>query len=142
VVFDLFGTGNKVQTGWISAEDGFLVIDNNENGEVDDINDLFGGSVGEGFAKLETFDSNKDGTVDAQDKLFNQLKIWQDSNSNGITDQGELQSLSAHGISSLNVNYTNQFTMDAQGNVLGEVSNATTNEGKSLDMIDIYFQVK
>ncbi len=141
VKFDILNTGKKVNTGWLSGEDGFLAIDKNKNGQIDDRSELFGGtSVGEGFAKLESFDSNSDGIVNAQDALFNELKLWQDANQNGITDNGELVSLGSAGITDLLTSYTNVFSTDAQGNIHGEHSTAMMN-GQAIDMVDVYFKV-
>lgn len=141
VQFDLLNTGTKVNTGWLSGEDAFLAIDSNGNGQIDDRSELFGGGVGEGFAKLASFDSNGDGWVDALDARFSELLVWQDANQNAITEDGELRSLAATGISRLNLSYTSPFTLDAQGNILGETSVAQTITGKELAMVDVYFQV-
>jgi serine-aspartate repeat-containing protein C/D/E len=141
VKFDMLNTGEKVSTGWISSADGLLAIDTNGNGKIDNRSELFGGGVGEGFAKLGSFDSNGDGFVTAADADFGKLKVWQDKNSNGITDNNELFSLSDVGIASLKVAHNSTFTLDAQQNILGESSVATTNNGKNLDMVDVYFQI-
>lgn len=142
VKFDLLNTGVGVNTGWLSGEDAFLAIDNNGNGQIDDSSELFGGAVGEGFDKLTTFDSNSDGFVNANDALFGELKVWQDANENGITDDGELNSLESTGIASLNTAYTNLFNTDAQGNIHGEHSSAVLDNGSTIDMVDVYFQVE
>ncbi|MES2626792.1 MAG: SdrD B-like domain-containing protein, partial [Pseudomonadota bacterium] len=87
--FDLFGNGTAVASGWISEEDGFLAVDSNSNGSIDDISELFGGlNKGDGFARLSSFDSNSDGLVNANDANFGSLLIWQDSNGNHQTDDG------------------------------------------------------
>jgi Ca2+-binding RTX toxin-like protein len=142
VKFDLLNTGEKVSTGWLSGQDGFLAVDANGNGQIDNRNELFGGGVGEGFAELATFDSDGNGLVNSSDSLFGSLSIWQDANENGVTDQGELQSLASYGVAALNTSYSNAFTTDAQGNVLGETSSAITTSGKSLDLVDVYFKVQ
>ena len=91
--FDLLNTGNAIRSGWISKEDAFLAIDSNGNGKIDDRSELFGGEVGEGFAKLASFDSNGDGSVDKNDQRFAELRLWQDRDSDHETDIGELASL-------------------------------------------------
>ena len=139
VEFDLLNSGVKVQTGWISGEDALLAVDSNGNGEIDSRSELFGGTIGDGFGKLASYDSNDDGFVDASDANFGELKVWQDANEDGITDEGELVALEAKGITSLTTEYTNVFTPDAQGNVFGEQSTAIAN-GKTIDMVDVYFQ--
>ncbi|MEM9219128.1 MAG: SdrD B-like domain-containing protein, partial [Cyanobacteria bacterium P01_F01_bin.150] len=140
VKFDLLNTGEAVNTGWISGNDGFLAIDNNGDGVISDRSELFGGGVGDGFAKLASFDSNGDALVNEADAQFGALKLWQDANENGVTDQGELVSLASVGITDLSTDYTNVFKADAQGNIHGEVSTAVKN-GNSIEMTDVYFQV-
>jgi serine-aspartate repeat-containing protein C/D/E len=140
--FDLLGSGKAIQSGWLSGSDGFLAIDSNGNGAIDNISELFGGaSKGSGFAKLASYDSNSDGVVDAADAQFASLLIWQDANSNGKTDAGELVSLTAAGVSSLTVAYTELPFLDANNNLHLERSSVTLSNGKTADMTDVYFNV-
>ena len=142
VQFDLLNTGSQVNTGWLSGEDAFLATDDNGNGIIDDRSELFGGAVGEGFAELATFDSNGDAQVNALDDRFSELLVWQDANENGLTDAGELISLESAGIASISTEYTDVFSTDAQGNILGEFSTATRTDGSALEVVDAYFQVE
>lgn len=140
--FDLLGNGHAIQSGWVSGDDGFLAIDSNNNGRIDNINELFGGAEkGSGFAKLANFDSNGDGFVDAHDDQFAELRIWRDANSDGVTDAGELLSMSVAGVTSLTVHYTELPFLDANNNLHLERSSATLASGKSVDMTDVYFNV-
>ncbi|MYM26026.1 hypothetical protein GTP46_25690 [Duganella sp. FT135W] len=140
--FDLLGTGKAIQTGWLSKGDGFLAIDSNGNGKIDSINELFGGvSKGAGFAKLATYDSNGDGVIDAKDVDFTKLVIWQDANSDGKTDAGELISLAQAGITSLKVAHTELPFLDENNNLHLERSSVTLSNGKAADMTDVYFDV-
>ncbi len=140
--FDLLGTGKGIQSGWLSAEDGFLVVDRNGNGRVDDISEMFGGSSkGDGFSKLAGFDSNGDGVVDARDADFAQLKVWQDVNGNHQTDAGELLSLTDAGLVGLSVGYAELPFLDAQGNLHLERSSASLANGGVVDMTDVYFGI-
>ena len=138
--FDLLGTGQAVHSGWLSSGDAFLAIDNNGNGVIDDISELFGGNVGQGFAKLASFDTDGNGLVDANDADFAKLLVWQDLNGNHATDAGELRTLSDVGLTSLATSYT-MAPEDQLGNVLGERSVATLADGRQIDMIDVYFNV-
>ncbi len=141
VMFDMRNTGTAINTGWLSGEDAFLAIDNNGDGLISSRAELFGGAtVGAGFAKLESFDSNGDGLVNEADDMFTEIRLWQDSNENGFTDEGELTSLTSAGITDLSTDYTNVFSADAQGNVHGEHSTAKRH-GSTIDMVDVYFQV-
>jgi len=78
VHFDNDGNGFSELTGWIDSNDGLLVIDKNNNGKIDNGNELFGnntlladGSTAtNGFLALATYDTNKDGKIDASDTQF------------------------------------------------------------------------
>jgi len=111
VHFDNDGNGFSELTGWIDSNDGLLVIDKNNNGKIDNGNELFGnntlladGSTAtNGFLALATYDTNKDGKIDASDTQFSDLRVWKDSNSNGKTDSGELYTLSDFNIKSISL---------------------------------------
>ncbi|WP_287464225.1 SdrD B-like domain-containing protein, partial [Accumulibacter sp.] len=140
--FDLLGTGKAIDSGWLSGDDGFLVVDHNGNGSIDDISEMFGGSnKGAGFSKLSAFDSNGDGVVDANDADFGSLKIWRDINGNHQTDSGELMSLSDAGLVGLSIGYSELPFLDAQGNMHLERGSATLADGRSVDMTDVYFNI-
>ncbi|MES2719002.1 MAG: SdrD B-like domain-containing protein [Pseudomonadota bacterium] len=140
--FDLFGNGTAIRSGWISGDDGFLAVDRNGNGKIDNIGELFGGSTkGAGFAGLAAFDSNDDGLVNDLDAEFGQLMIWRDANGSHGTDAGELMTLAQAGVASLTVGYTELPFLDAQGNLHLERSSATLTSGASVDMTDVYFNV-
>jgi hypothetical protein len=138
--FDLLNTGYAIASGWISSEDAFLAFDRNHNGIIDDRSELFGGNIGEGFAKLAEFDTNGDGQVSNLDLGFSGLLLWQDKNSNHQTDAGELTSLSNAGVASLNTGYEALPALQ-NGNVLLERSVATWTDGRSMEMVDVYFRV-
>ncbi len=141
-VFDLLNTGVGVHSGWLSGEDAFLAIDSNQNGQIDNRDELFGGLYqGEGFSKLAAFDTNGDGQVNAQDADFDQLLLWQDANEDKVTDEGELQSLEQAGVDSLTVDYDVKPEVDAAGNLHLEHSEASLADGSSIDMVDVYFAV-
>jgi hypothetical protein len=89
VHFDFDGDGFAERTGWVGADDGILVIDDNENGQVDGAAELFGSPTQDGFEVLETLDTNGDGRIDSLDEEFGKLRVWQDLDGDGVTDVGE-----------------------------------------------------
>lgn len=140
--FDLFGNGQAIRSGWLAGDDGFLAVDSNGNGKIDDITELFGGGGrGDAFAKLADYDSNGDSVVDANDAAFASLKVWRDANGNHQTDAGELMSLAEAGVASLRLAVDGQPFMDANGNLHLERSSATLADGSVVDMTDVYFNV-
>jgi VCBS repeat-containing protein len=139
--FDLLNNGHAIRSGWISKQDGFLAYDINGNGKIDDRNELFGGQLGEGYGKLARFDSNRDGVVDSKDARFNDLKVWQDANGNHQTDAGELRSLKARNISSVNVNHT-IVPEEQNGNWLLERGTIKFSDGRTAEVADAYFEIE
>lgn len=117
VHFDLDNSGFAEQTAWLAPGDGFLVLDRNNNGHIDGGAELFGsettlnnGKVAEnGFEALAEWDSNADGKITAEDAIYHRLRIWQDKNSNGVVNSGELNTLQAHGIAEIHLDYQNGF---------------------------------
>jgi hypothetical protein len=53
---------------------------------------MFGCGNQSGFKALALYDTNRDGRIDAFDDVFKNLKLWQDRNGDGRTDEGELLS--------------------------------------------------
>lgn len=140
VFFDIAGDGTKRRTGWLNGADAFLSLDADRNGRIDGVAELFGGlNRGEGYAKLSLLDSNYDDVLDARDEQFSALRLWRDENMDGETQEGELLSLEDFKILSFDLNYRTVQIHD-KGNLIGEVSSASTGGGASLFMGDIYFQ--
>jgi len=100
--FDYGDDGASDDTGWIGRDDGFLVIDRNNDGLITEASELSLASEDEdarsGLQGLARLDSNGDGVVDSEDARFGELRVWQDRNGNGRTDAGELRSLEEAGI--------------------------------------------
>jgi len=61
----------------LNAGNGFLALDKNENGKVDDGSELFGPTLGNGFSELSQYDKDGNHWIDENDDIFNDLKIWQ-----------------------------------------------------------------
>ena len=85
---------------------GFLAVDANGNGVIDNASELFTGSAADAYARLMAFDSNHDGVIDASDARFNDLRIWYDANGNRQTDGGELRTLAELGVTRINLGET------------------------------------
>ena len=140
VHFDFSGDGFAERTGWVSADDGILAIDDNGNGVVDDGRELFGSSTQDGFAVLETLDSNQDGKIDASDAAFGKLRIWQDLNQNGVSEAGELLTLGDAGIASISLNRQSAGQLNA-GHTVGYEAAFTRDDSTSDVIQSIYLQV-
>ncbi len=87
--FDHDGNGFAEQTGWASSDDGLLAWDRNGDEIINDGKELFNDLVSfpnatNGFQVLAQLDDNQDGKIDVNDAIWNQLKIWQDYDGDGM----------------------------------------------------------
>ncbi|WP_226661415.1 calcium-binding protein [Microbulbifer aggregans] len=103
--FDLNGDGFATRTSWLNSDDGFLALDRNADGTINDINELFGSPLRTGYEELSELDSNVDGIIDANDERFSELLVWQDVNGDGVSQSDELQYLTDLGISEISLAY-------------------------------------
>lgn len=140
VHFDLDGDFFAERTGWIGADDGFLVVDVNGNGRIDDISEMFGGPGSSGFAELAAFDEDGDGYVTVGDSGFAELWVWRDLDQDGFTDDGELFSLADLGIVSLTVTSELLNATTPQGTLLRERGTFTRADGSTGNMFEAVFE--
>ncbi|MCB9783681.1 MAG: hypothetical protein H6751_12020 [Candidatus Omnitrophica bacterium] len=138
VEFDLDNDGQAERTATATGGDGFLALDRNGNGTIDNGGELFGDQNGaaNGFEELRKFDSNRDGVIDSRDTIFDQLQVFVDSNRDGLSQSGELRSLSDLGIASINLGYQNVQERGAGGNSIAQRSTFTRNDGSRGQAVD------
>ncbi len=139
VYFNLDGGKFTSRTGWLSGTDGFLVLDKNHNGKIDDIHEMFGSRDQGGYADLAQYDSNQDGVIDANDAIWSQLQIWQDLNGDGVTEDGELKSMAEEGLTSLSLTNTPLDVTTPQGTQLPSVGQVTFADGRTSHMFEAIF---
>lgn len=59
---------------------------------------------------------NRDGLISSADAVFASLRLWQDSNQNGISEANELHTLSAFGLTTIELEYKLSNKVDEFGN--------------------------
>ncbi|MCM1174959.1 MAG: hypothetical protein NC341_07895 [Blautia sp.] len=74
--FDLDGDGEKEEISSLQSGSGYLALDLNQDGEINDGSELFGTKSGNGFADLAKYDSDGDGWIDEDDEIWSKLLIW------------------------------------------------------------------
>lgn len=132
VSFDLAGTGNPQQCGWtaIDSDEAWLALDRNQNQLIDNGSELFGNVTAQepqtgiernGFLALGEYDKpmnggNNDGVISNQDFIFTRLRLWQDSNHNGISEANELKTLSELNLENIELDYKESRKTDPYGN--------------------------
>ena len=137
--FDLIGTGEAVESGWVAPGEGFLARDLNGNGTIDGLNELFGGELrGEALEQLAALDSNNNGQIDANDDQWSTLSIWTDLNGNRLTDPGELKTLDHHDIVGFGLTTTGGMWQDAAGNIQADPIRVSRGNGNNTIATDIF----
>jgi hypothetical protein len=146
VDFDLDGDGSRERIGWTRAtsRNGFLVIDVNKNGTIDDGREIVGTALKHprltktmsGFSALlflqQDVTVGPDGEpkvvgsaqLNADDSVFREFRVWVDANHNGRSDTGELSTLEEAAISELSVAFRRA---PEDGNYLPGVALGTPN---------------
>lgn len=149
IYFDHDGSGFKEKTGWVSSQDGLLVLDKNNNADIEIGNELFGNQTSlnngqlakNGFKALAEYDLNNDGVIDAKDEIYQQLQVWQDINQNAHVDQGELTGLQTIGIQQIDLAYTSAKQVDVNGNHHKQQGQFIWADGTVGKIDDVWFQV-
>ena len=133
VDFDLRARGIMDRVAWTTVQTGaaWLVLDRDGNGLINSGRELFGnhtdqpplqtGESYNGFRALAVFDSpanggNANGRIDGGDAIFDRLRLWRDTNHNGISERDELQPLRSAGILAIGLDYHEARRADRYGN--------------------------
>jgi hypothetical protein len=133
VRFDLDSDGVPERLAWTRAasDDAWLALDRDGDGVINNGRELFGdftpqpapppGRERNGFLALAEFDrtargGNSDGAVDARDAVFAHLRLWRDTNRDGVSRPSELHTLASLGVARLHLDYKESKRADEHGN--------------------------
>ncbi len=121
--FDIDADGELDEISGLGKGSGYLALDKNEDGTVNDGSELFGTSSGNGFADLAKYDDDGNGWIDENDAIWSKLRIWtMDENGESV-----LWRLSDKGVGAICLqNVSTDFTL--QGNT-GQTKGAIRNTG-------------
>ena len=136
VYWDIDQDGMREATAWTTGEDGFLAYDRNGDGIINDHGELFGTEVDDGFLILSEFDSNSDGVINASDTAFDDLIVWIDANSDGVSQADEMYSLTDLGITEIDLD-ASAVSYEIDGNTISSESTFTMN-GQEYDIVDAW----
>ena len=112
-LFDLDGDGRQERLPGFASGSGYLALDLNDNGRIDDGSELFGPRSGNGFAELARLDEDGNGWIDAGDSAFDRLSVWTPA----ADGTGELHRLADIGIGALGLAHAaTPFALRGQAN--------------------------
>lgn len=112
-LFDIDSDGEQDNISRLSQGSGYLALDKNGDGTVNDGSELFGTASGNGFADLAKYDNDGNGWIDEGDEIWNKLKIWiMDENG-----ESQLYSLAEKGLGAICLmNMGTDFTLTDEDN--------------------------
>jgi hypothetical protein len=153
VWFDLNGDGVKDHITWTNSRtmEGFLWVNlTGKKNRVDNGSELFGigttlpdgTKAKDGFQALAMYDDprqggNGDGVIDANDAVWDKLRIWIDENHNGICEEGEVSSIHRFRIDGISLAAVKSNYIDPQGNGHSLHSRYWRRDGKRVLYYDI-----
>lgn len=111
--FDLDSDGKEEEISFVGEGSGFLALDRNHDGKINDGSELFGTKSGDGFKDLASYDQDGNGWIDEADSVFKDLKVWtKDEEGND-----HLISLKEAGVGAIYLGSANtQFSLKDEGN--------------------------
>ncbi|MDO9492770.1 hypothetical protein [Acetobacterium sp.] len=74
--FDIDANGTLDQISFVGPGSGFLALDSNGDGKINDGSELFGPQSGNGFSDLAKYDSDGNNWIDENDAIYEKLQIW------------------------------------------------------------------
>lgn len=128
-LFDLDIDGRAEQISFAGPNSGFLALDRNEDGRINNGSELFGPSTGHGFAELAAYDEDRNQWLDERDSAFARLRIW--------TKDGQgadhLASLADKGIGAIYLEpISSEFSLkDSQNQFQGQVRSTSVYLGEN-----------
>ena len=158
VTFDIDGNGTAEDLTWLAEDTGdfILALDRNKNGLIDDGKELFGSGTPlndgyispHGFAAIEELDNpayggNGDGFLNAADRDFHRLLLWNDRNMNAVSESWEIHKASSQGLVSIDLRFFSSRRTDVHGNQLKFFAPAMILRGQNLVRtwaIDVFFK--
>lgn len=112
--FDIDADGRQEEISMLGAGSGYLALDRNGDGVINDGSELFGAKSGNGFADLSAYDADGNGWIDENDEIWKKLLIW----TKDETGKDKCYSLSQKGVGAICLsNADTEFSLNSKENV-------------------------
>ena len=130
--FDLNSDGKTEDINFVAGGSGFLVLDKNGDGKINNGSELFGAQTGNGFAELSAYDSDRNGWIDENDAAYAQLRVW----TKDSAGKDQLTTLKQANVGAINLsNVATPFDLkDSNNALLGQIRSSSvylTDDGKA-----------
>lgn len=122
--FDLDNDGESDQISKLKGKSGFLALDKNSDGIINQGSELFGTLTGDGFGELAEYDLDANNWIDENDAIFDKLQVWMRREE---SEEKELVALGEVGIGAIFLDSVNStFTYKTESNsVLGNLKSSS-----------------
>ncbi|WP_303869867.1 hypothetical protein [Acetobacterium wieringae] len=111
--FDIDANGTLDQISFVGPGSGFLALDLNGDGTINDGSELFGPQSGNGFDDLAKYDSDGNNWIDENDAIYDKLQIW----SKDATGNDVLMALGQKGVGAIYLgNVSTSFSLKGANN--------------------------
>lgn len=114
--FDIDADGEMDEVSRLGRGSGYLALDKNGDGIINDGSELFGTSSGNGFADLAAYDEDGNGWIDENDAVWDKLQIWcQDENGQDVLYRLADKGVGAICLQNVSTDFTLRGSTEAQG---------------------------
>lgn len=138
--FDLNSNGSAEQINLPMPGTGFLALDKNNDGKVDNGSELFGPTTSNGFSELAKYDTDHNGWIDENDPIYSRLKVWSPDANGG----GKLSGLASLGVGAISLqaaatpfdikNASDQLLASVTASSVALNNNGTVNSVQQVDL--------
>lgn len=117
--FDFDSNGQSDQISFVGSGSGFLALDKNGDGTINNGSELFGTQSGNGFSDLAAYDRDGNNWIDENDAIYSSLRIW----SKDAEGKDTLVALGQKGVGAIYLgNISTPFSIkDTENNLQGQV---------------------
>ena len=145
ITFDVDADGMGENVGWFGPDDGMLVMDLDGSCAIEDMSEVFsevfnGQSYADSLSALASLDTNTDRVISAGDKQFDDILVWQDNDSDGVSAVSELSTLSDRGITAISLEATS-VSETLEGNRVQAVGEVAVTDDATSTYAEVTFVV-